>query len=370
MVFLRHLNIVYTKRCYGYKHYVTLAAGEKTRLHIRRRNGRTGSAWLKSQAALIIHPGRGVERVEEVFTLVLDLLVGLSFLGTKPHLGHGVLESRHVALILVGEVVDFGPLESSGRGKCFLRRWRRIIVFVVAVEHLAFAPPVCAARTALLECRWMAASDCSAEARLAITDCVTSRGVDRDERRFARLAHCGWRLMEAWLGCEFMPRNGVEGGTAEDKLKCAPPRMMTLNLLYCFTTRKKYHFRIRKENMKTEEFTLQSRRCVIVCKGILPTQAMTVGTGCCGQWQTVSKSFWADRPACSMGEHASKFSCVGVQKQKPPLQIRVSMRRVRCIFADDHLQMWQSCFARLSFAHPLSFKFSRNAPAQTFQICK
>jgi len=29
MVFLRNLNIVYTKCCYGYKQYVTLAAGEK-----------------------------------------------------------------------------------------------------------------------------------------------------------------------------------------------------------------------------------------------------------------------------------------------------------------------------------------------------
>jgi len=144
---------------------------------------RTGSR------ALIIHPGVGIERVEKVLTLVLDLLVGLSFLVTKPDFAHALLERRHIAFVLVREAVDLGPPEPSGRGERFRHRWCCAIVFVVVavLGLVAFASPVGAAHAALLECWMSAASERSdgPAAGLPVAHRVAPSGVERDERRFA-----------------------------------------------------------------------------------------------------------------------------------------------------------------------------------------
>ena len=51
-----------------------------------------------------LHPGLGVERVEKVLALVLDLL-RLGGLPREPVLPHRCLDLRHVVLVLFGEFV-------------------------------------------------------------------------------------------------------------------------------------------------------------------------------------------------------------------------------------------------------------------------
>jgi hypothetical protein len=63
------------------------------------------------------HPGLGVERVEKVLALILDLL-RLGGLPREPVLPRPCLNLLHVVLVLFGEFVHLGPLEARGGDEC------------------------------------------------------------------------------------------------------------------------------------------------------------------------------------------------------------------------------------------------------------